>query len=91
MGRDTLVNICLVYDLGYQLWPLADGTRVGSRKFGARNLILAASDDEQAEQGPDVVNSETQKDYGADQKYGDASAHIGGWIRQWMHLRSVPL
>ena len=79
VGGHALVDVCLVDDLGDQLRALADGGRVGGGQFGAQDGILTAVDDEQFQQGPDMVDCKAEQHDGGDQEYGDASPHGGGW------------
>lgn len=77
MRGDALVDIRLVNDLGDQLRALADSGRVWGRQFGAQNGIFPTVDDEEFQQGPDMVHCKAEQHDGGDQEYGDASPH--GW------------
>jgi hypothetical protein len=47
--RDAVVLVRLVNDLGDQLWPLVDGTRVWRRELAAEDGILATGGDQKPE------------------------------------------
>lgn len=76
--RDAGVDVRLVYDLRDQLRALADGARVWRWEFGARYGVLAAVDDEQTDEDPDMLHGEAQHEDGGQDEENDALAHGGG-------------
>jgi len=72
---NALIDVGLVDDLGDQLWAFDDSAGVGSREFSARNDIFTAIDNEELQEGPDIVYCKAQDYDGDDEEYSNPSSH----------------
>lgn len=79
VGRNALVDVCLVDDLGDQLWRMIDCAGVGGGQFSAKNGVLPAGRDQKTQQCPDAMDGEAEDQDGHEKEDGDAFAHVGCW------------
>lgn len=73
----ALVDVCLMYYLGYVLGHIVDEGRIWSRDLCAVDSICGAIFDEEGEESVDAVDEENDDDSGDDEEDGKAAAHSG--------------
>lgn len=75
MFGHTLIYICLVYYLRYQLWHVVDQGRVGSGNLGAVDGICRAIFYEESEKSEDAVDEEDNDEAVDYEENGEAATH----------------
>ena len=76
MFRNTVVNVRLVYDLGYQLCEIVDGGRVWRRYFKAVDGVGRAIFDQKCEKGEDAMNKPGDNEGVDEDEDGKAATHV---------------
>ena len=76
MLRNTVVDVRLVYDLGYQLWQIVDGGRVWRRYLKTVDGVGRAIFDQKCEKGEDAMNKPGDNEGVDDDEDGKAATHV---------------
>ena len=76
MLRNTVIDVRLVYDPGYQLWQVVDGGRVWRRYFKAVDGVGGAIFDQKGEKGEDAMNKPGDNEGVDEDEDGKAATHV---------------
>lgn len=76
MLRHTVINVGLMYDLGYQLWQVVDGRRIRSRYLKTVDSVRRAIFDQEREESENAMNEEGDDEDVDEDEDGEAATHV---------------